>query len=92
MSAHKHFKIYKPYGFLSQFVNNQTTRKNKKMLGELYDFPPETMAVGRLDEDSEGLLFLTTSGEMSEQVRSKKVEKEYFVQVMGLLMKKPLKT
>jgi 23S rRNA pseudouridine2457 synthase len=85
MSAHKHFKIYKPYGFLSQFVNNQTTRKNKKMLGELYDFPPETMAVGRLDEDSEGLLFLTTSGEMSEQVRSKKVEKEYFVQVDGII-------
>jgi len=85
MSSHKHFKIYKPYGYLSQFVNNQTTRKNKKMLGELYDFPLETMAVGRLDEDSEGLLFLTTSGEMSEIVRSKKVEKEYYVQVDGLI-------
>jgi len=85
MSSHKHFKIYKPYGYLSQFVNNQTTRKNKKMLGELYDFPLETMAIGRLDEDSEGLLFLSTSGEMSEIVRSKKVEKEYYVQVDGLI-------
>lgn len=85
MPSHKHFKIYKPYGYLSQFVNNQTTRKNKKMLGELYDFPLETMAIGRLDEDSEGLLFLTTSGEMSEIVRSKKVEKEYYVQVDGLI-------
>lgn len=85
MHSHKHFKIYKPYGYLSQFVNNQTTRKNKKMLGELYDFPLETMAIGRLDEDSEGLLFLTTSGEMSEIVRSKKVEKEYYVQVDGLI-------
>lgn len=85
MSSHKHFKIYKPYGCLSQFVNNQTTRKNKRMLGELYDFPMETMAIGRLDEDSEGLLFLTTSGEMSEQVRSKKVEKEYYVQVDGII-------
>jgi len=85
MSSNKHFKIYKPYGYLSQFVNNQTTRKNKKMLGELYDFPLETMAIGRLDEDSEGLLFLTTSGEMSEIVRSKKVEKEYYVQVDGLI-------
>lgn len=85
MSSHKHFKIYKPYGCLSQFVNNQTTRKNKKMLGELYDFPLETMAVGRLDEDSEGLLFLTTSGEMSEKVRSKKVEKEYYVQLDGII-------
>ncbi|MBK5191787.1 MAG: pseudouridine synthase [Flavobacteriaceae bacterium] len=85
MPSHKHFKIYKPYGYLSQFVNNQTTRKNKKMLGELYDFPLETMAIGRLDEDSEGLLFLTTSGEMSEIVRSKKVEKEYYVQVDGII-------
>jgi 23S rRNA pseudouridine2457 synthase len=85
MSSHKHFEIYKPYGYLSQFVNNQTTRKNKKMLGELYDFPLETMAIGRLDEDSEGLLFLTTSGEMSEIVRSKKVEKEYYVQVDGII-------
>lgn len=85
MSSHKHFKIYKPYGFLSQFISNQTTRKNKKMLGELFDFPSETMAVGRLDEDSEGLLFLTTSGEMSEQVRSKKVEKEYYIQVDGII-------
>ena len=85
MSSHKHFKINKPYGYLSQFVNNQTTRKNKKMLGELYDFPLETMAIGRLDEDSEGLLFLTTSGEMSEIVRSKKVEKEYYVQVDGII-------
>ena len=85
MPSHKHFKIYKPYGYLSQFVNNQTTRKNKKMLGELYDFPLETMAIGRLDEDSEGLLFLTTSGEMSEIVRSKKVEKEYYLQVDGII-------
>ena len=85
MPSHKHFKIYKPYGYLSQFVNNQTTRKNKKMLGELYDFPLETMAIGRLDQDSEGLLFLTTSGKMSEIVRSKKVEKEYYVQVDGII-------
>jgi len=85
MPIHQHFKIYKPYGCLSQFVNNQTTRKNKKMLGELYDFPSETMAIGRLDEDSEGLLFLTTSGEMSEIIRSKKVEKEYYVQVDGII-------
>jgi 23S rRNA pseudouridine2457 synthase len=43
------------------------------------------MAIGRLDEDSEGLLLLTTDGKMSELVRSKKVEKEYFVQVDGII-------
>lgn len=80
---HKHFKIYKPYGYLSQFVNQHKKRKNKKMLGELYDFPKETMSVGRLDEDSEGLLILTTDGKMSYKILSQSVEKEYYVQVDG---------
>ena len=43
------------------------------------------MAVGRLDEHSEGLLLLTTDGRVSEQVRSQHVEKEYYAQVDGLL-------
>jgi 23S rRNA pseudouridine2457 synthase len=43
------------------------------------------MAIGRLDEDSEGLLLLTTDGMMSEIIRSKKVEKEYYVQVDGII-------
>ena len=83
MSQHRHFIIHKPFGYLSQFVNNQNKRKNKKLLGELYEFPMGTMAIGRLDEDSEGLLLLTTDGKVSEQVRSKKVEKEYYVQLDG---------
>lgn len=80
---HHHYILHKPYGYLSQFVNNQTRRKNKKLLGELHDFPEGTMAIGRLDEDSEGLLLLTTDGKISEQVRRKTVEKEYYVQVDG---------
>ena len=80
---HQHFIIFKPFGYLSQFVNNQTRRKNKKMLGELYNFPENTMAIGRLDETSEGLLFLTTDGKVSEFIRSSKVEKEYYAQVDG---------
>lgn len=83
MTTHHHFIIHKPYGYLSQFVNNQTKRKNKKLLGELNDFPEGTMSIGRLDEDSEGLLLLTTDGKVSEQVRSKKIEKEYYVQLDG---------
>ena len=38
---HRHFILNKPFGYLSQFVNNQSRRKNKKLLGELYDFPEE---------------------------------------------------
>ena len=83
MSVHKHFLLHKPYGYLSQFVYE--LKRKKKLLGELYPFPVGTMAIGRLDEDSEGLLLLTTDGKMSELVRSKKVEKEYFVQVDGII-------
>ena len=81
----QNFILNKPQGYLSQFVNNQQKRKNKKLLGELYDFPKGTMAIGRLDKDSEGLLLLTTDGHMSEKVRSKKVEKEYYVQLDGII-------
>lgn len=50
----------------------------------MYSVPQGTMAVGRLDEPSEGLLLLTTDGVESELVRSKKYEKEYYVQVDGI--------
>lgn len=83
MHKHRHFIIHKPFGYLSQFVNNQNKRRNKKLLGALHEFPEATMSIGRLDEDSEGLLLLTTDGKVSEQVRSKKIEKEYFVQIDG---------
>lgn len=81
--AHSHFILHKPYGYLSQFIYE--LKRKKKLLGELHDFPEGTMAIGRLDEDSEGLLLLTTDGKMSEIIRSKKVEKEYYVQVDGVM-------
>jgi len=87
MEKHFHYKLYKPVGYLSQFVNNQTKRKNKKLLGELFDFYPETMAIGRLDENSEGLLLLTTNGRLSFMITNAGVEKEYFVQVDGAITK-----
>ena len=81
--AHLHYIIHKPYGYLSQFIYE--LKRKKKLLGELYDFPKGTMAIGRLDEDSEGLLLLTTDGMVSEIIRSKKVDKEYYVQVDGII-------
>jgi 23S rRNA pseudouridine2457 synthase len=82
MSDHRHFIIHKPYGYLCQFV---CELKRKKLLDELYDFPEGTMAIGRLDEHSEGLLLLTTDGRVSEFIRGKKTEKEYYAQVDGLI-------
>ncbi len=83
MKIHQHFVLHKPHGFISQFIYE--LKRNKRKLGELYNFPEGTMAIGRLDEDSEGLLLLTTDGMMSELVRSKKVEKEYYAQVDGII-------
>lgn len=80
---HKHYLLHKPYGYLSQFIYE--LKRKKKLLGELYAFADGTMAIGRLDEDSEGLLLLTTDGKVSEFIRSRKVEKEYFAQVDGLI-------
>ncbi|CAA9219171.1 MAG: Ribosomal large subunit pseudouridine synthase E [uncultured Adhaeribacter sp.] len=79
---HRHFVIHKPYGYLSQFVGEHA---NKKYLGSLYPFPAGTMAIGRLDEDSEGLLLLTTDGKVSKYMTSSIVEKEYYAQVDGLI-------
>jgi len=91
MVKHRHFIIHKPAGYISQFVTNQLKGYKKKLLGDLYNFPEGTMAIGRLDENSEGLLLLTTDGMMSELVRSKKVEKEYFVQIDGEVNDKAIK-
>ena len=81
--SHRHFILHKPYGFLSQFIYR--LKRKKKLLGELYPFPDATMAIGRLDEDSEGLLLLTTDGKVSEVIRSRSTEKEYYAQVDGLI-------
>ena len=85
MKKHQHFILHKPYGCISQFVN--PAKRKKQLLGDLYNFPDGTMAIGRLDVASEGLLFLTTDGKVSEHVRSKKIEKEYYVQVDGVITK-----
>ncbi|MCI5057756.1 MAG: pseudouridine synthase [Flavobacteriales bacterium] len=83
--SHQHFILHKPTGYLSQLINNQDRRKNKKLLTELYAFPKGAMAIGRLDEKSEGLLLLTTDGKVSEFIRSNKIEKEYYAEVGGIV-------
>ena len=82
-TKHRHFIIHKPWGMISQFIN--PAKRKKKLLGDLHDFPEGTMAIGRLDVPSEGLLLLTTDGKVSAEIRSQKYEKEYYVQVDGII-------
>lgn len=78
---HQHFIIYKPYGMLSQ--HGTKSYKKKRGLAELFNFPKGVQPVGRLDEDSEGLLLLTSDNKLNIHIRSKQIEKEYWVQLDG---------
>lgn len=76
----RYFVIYKPYKMVSQFVSSHKLR----LLCDLeYDFPEGTNAVGRLDNDSEGLLILTTDKSLVGKLMhpDKKRSKRYVVQV-----------
>ncbi len=77
---------------MSQFIYEGKRKNRKRLLGDFYNFPEGTMAIGRLDEKSEGLLLLTTDGKKSEEIRSNKYEKEYWVQVDGIVTDEALKT
>jgi 23S rRNA pseudouridine2457 synthase len=81
MSNH-YFIIYKPFGMLSQFTQEQ---EGQRVLSELYDFPKTVYPVGRLDQDSEGLLILTDDKTLTERLLNPKYahEREYFAQVEG---------
>ena len=70
---------------LSQFASNSTQQKRKRFLGELGEFPENTMPIGRLDEKSEGLLLLTTDGKLSDYINSSGIEKEYYALVDGAI-------
>jgi 23S rRNA pseudouridine2457 synthase len=83
---HRHFLIYKPYKVVSQFITNDRHQKKKRFLGDLAFFPEGCMAVGRLDETSEGLLIITTDGKLSHFINnSPAFDKEYYVQVDGTI-------
>lgn len=76
---YRYFIIYKPYLVLSQF----TTSLQKKTLADLYELPKNIYPVGRLDEDSEGLLILTNDSKLNHRLLdpSFEHEREYLVQV-----------
>jgi 23S rRNA pseudouridine2457 synthase len=76
----RYFIIYKPYKMVSQFVSAHP----QALLGDLqFDFPVGTNAVGRLDNDSEGLLILTTDRSLAKKLLlpEKKHTRSYIAQV-----------
>lgn len=86
------FKIYKPFGFISQISSNSPKQlRTKRFLGQLDNIPEGTMPVGRLDEKSEGLLLLTNDGRLSNTINKGGAEKEYYAQLDGVISDKSLK-
>jgi 23S rRNA pseudouridine2457 synthase len=77
-----YYKIYKPYGMLSQFSDS----KRRETLKNLYNFPENVYPVGRLDSDSEGLLLLTDDKSLTAFLLNpaNNHKREYLVQVEGL--------
>jgi len=77
----RYFIVYKPYQTLSQF----TSALNKKTLADYFSVPKNVYPVGRLDEDSEGLLILTNDKKLNHHLLNPENEhdREYWVQVEG---------
>lgn len=76
-----HFCFHKPYGVLSQFSSDLP---GKSTLADWLDVPRDVYPIGRLDEDSEGLLLLSNDPGQNARWLSQGVEKEYWVQVEGI--------
>ncbi len=78
----RYILFYKPYGVLSQF----TPEHGHKTLKDFGPFPPDVYPVGRLDLDSEGLLFLTDDNKIKQRASNPNFEhpKTYWVQVENI--------
>ncbi len=74
--------FYKPYGVLCQFTDNDN-RENPRQTLKDYINIPEIYPVGRLDYDSEGLLFLTNNGRLQHRLSHRQFAhpRTYWVQV-----------
>ena len=80
MNSHRYFLVNKPYNMVSQFVSTHQVN----LLHQLdFAFPEGTHAIGRLDQNSEGLLLLTTNKKITKLLFQGAVphQRTYLVQV-----------
>ena len=87
--ADRYFIINKPCNMVSQFVSPHKVG----LLGDLdFTFPEGTHAIGRLDNNSEGLLILTTNKKVTQLLFSDETQHKrvYLVQINNLLNKENL--
>jgi 23S rRNA pseudouridine2457 synthase len=86
----RYFIINKPFNMVSQFVSTHDVR----LLGDIdFNFPEGIHAVGRLDNDSEGLLILTTNKKITRLLflSDEPHKRTYLVQINNILSAENLK-
>lgn len=83
--------LHKPRLFLTTLVNNED---NKPTITDfIQDIDERIYPVGRLDYDSEGLLFLTNDGELANRIHHPRyeIQKTYSAIVNGVIDEKTMK-
>ncbi len=87
---HRYLLFHKPYNVLCQFTDDSSSRSSPPAQPRLLlkDFipVPEVYPVGRLDQDSEGLMLLTNHGQMQHRLSDPKFAhpRTYWVQVENI--------
>jgi len=90
MNSHRYFVLHKPINMVSQFVSSHPVR----LLSDLdFTFPEGTHAIGRLDQNSEGLLLLTTNKKITRLLFQGAVPhvRTYLVQVKNKVLPETIK-
>lgn len=82
LSVYQYLLFHKPYGVLSQFMDNSPAETKRHTLKD-YIPVPSVYPVGRLDWDSEGLLLLTNNGQLQHKLSHPRFghPRTYWVQV-----------
>lgn len=81
-----YYLLYKPYGMLSQFSLPLDFAPHKTLADLPYRFAKDVYPIGRLDEDSEGLLLLSNDRQLNHKLLDPKWQhpRTYCVQVEGM--------
>jgi 23S rRNA pseudouridine2457 synthase len=87
---YQYYRLFKPFGYLSQFTREQPEHQT---LADLCpDLPKDVFPIGRLDQDSEGLLLLSSDPNVNARLLhpSFRHSRTYLAQVEGIPTKEAL--